>query len=163
MIFCVQKTDLKEKEPSASCAIMVRLNVDPNISSCSCSQVKRCLNPEFFQFYVTLLKISSINIDLFTEIDVACKKQRIGYDNPPVAWNQGEFLRALVSTCWGGCFPEACSCHLAETQTPNLAAKPETGVVNIKLQKYDSVYIPFLWNSHSRYSCGCFSLETQPP
>ena len=53
---CVE-TDLKEEEAPASCTGVVGFNVHTNITSCSCSLVKVRLDPEFFQFYITLLEI----------------------------------------------------------------------------------------------------------
>ena len=53
---CVE-TDLKEEEAPASCTGVVGFNVHANITSCSCSLVKVRLDPEFFQFYITLLEI----------------------------------------------------------------------------------------------------------
>ena len=53
-------THLKEDKPSTSGTSVIRVNVHPNISSCSCPQVKIRVNSERFQLNVTLLKVWSI-------------------------------------------------------------------------------------------------------
>ena len=82
-------THLKEDKSSTSGASVIRVDVHPNITCCSCPQVKIRVYSERFQLNVTLLKVWSM---LWGN---ACH-------NSPVPWNQAKSLWVPGSTCWEG-------------------------------------------------------------
>ena len=52
--------NLKEDESPSSGAIVIRLDFNADIASCSCFHVKSGVNSEGLQFYITLLKMRDI-------------------------------------------------------------------------------------------------------
>ena len=120
---------------------------------------------------------------------MAGKNQNNYFNDQPAPWNQGEFLQVLVSTCWGGCSRATCSSPVFLGNCSDFAKEVDTWLFHLSRGNWNSQsrnqtrnwrvnqtlkvklrglwfrekLTPFLWSSHSRYSCVCFSLESQPP